>query len=187
MSRSDIDEILEEQRRRPEWPTERALIADFAIQIAMIFEKLREEQGLSYQELADKAGTSKPHVIRLLSGTYAGISNRSIAKLCKALGCELTIQQRPTPAAQSGRRPQPAPAARVPTRASSDVPARVVESGRRAIPQWERDHGQLTPAERSEGLARARALLARTSSGKRSRRSAQRPLGARRASRSSSA
>ena len=122
-ARSDIDEILEEQRRRPDWPTERALVADFAIQIAMIFEKLREEQGLSYQELADKAGTSKPHVIRLLSGTYAGISNRSIAKLCKALGCELMIQQRPTHVTQLIRTPQPAPAVRAPARASSHAPA----------------------------------------------------------------
>lgn len=119
-ARSDIDEGLEEQRKRPGWPTERALIADFAIQIAMIFEKLREEQGLSYQELAYKAGTSKPHVIRLLSGTYEGISNRSIAKLCKALGCELTVQRRPTHAPQAVRTPQPAPAVRVPRKA---VPA----------------------------------------------------------------
>lgn len=111
-ARSDIDEVLEEQRKRPGWPTERALIADFAIQIAMIFEKLREEQGISYQELADKAGTSKAHVIRLLSGTYAGIGNRSIAKLCKALGCELTIQQRATHPARPGRRPLAPPAAR---------------------------------------------------------------------------
>ena len=125
-ARSDVDVGLEEQRKRPDWPTERALIADFAIQIAMIFEKLREEQGLSYQELADKAGTSKAHVIRLLSGTYAGISNRSIAKLCKALGCELTIQQRATHPAQPGRRPLPPPAARVPTSASSHPPARVL-------------------------------------------------------------
>jgi DNA-binding Xre family transcriptional regulator len=130
--RSDIDEVLQEQRKRPDWPTERALIADFAIQIAMIFEKLREEQGLSYQELADKAGTSKSHVIRLLSGTYAGISNRSIAKLCKALGCELTIRQRPTHATQPVRRPQPASAVRVPTRASSHAPPVVARTGGRA-------------------------------------------------------
>ncbi len=131
--RSDIDEILEEQRRRPDWPTERALIADFAIQIAMIFEKLREAQGLSYQELADRAGTSKPHVIRLLSGTYPGISNRSIAKLCKALGCELTIQHHPTHATRPVRRPRPARAVRTPTRASSHAPAPVfARAGRRA-------------------------------------------------------
>jgi transcriptional regulator with XRE-family HTH domain len=132
-ARSDIDAVLDEQRKRPDWPTERALIADFAIQIAMIFEKLREEQGLSYQELADKAGTSKPHVIRLLGGTYAGISNRSIAKLCKALGCELTIQHRPTQATRPVRIPQPALAVRVPTRASSRAPGPIVaRTGRRA-------------------------------------------------------
>jgi len=132
-ARSDIDDVLDEQRKRPDWPTERALIADFAIQIAMIFEKLREEQGLSYQELADKAGTSKPHVIRLLSGTYAGISNRSIAKLCKALGCELTVQHRPTQATRAVRRPQPALAVRVPTRPSSRAPGpNVARTGRRA-------------------------------------------------------
>ncbi|MDP9282874.1 MAG: helix-turn-helix transcriptional regulator [Chloroflexota bacterium] len=126
-ARSDIDEVLEEKRKRPDWPTERALITDVAIQIAMIFERLREEQGLSYQELAEKAGTSKAHVIRLLSGTYAGISNRSIAKLCKALGCELTIQQRPTRATRPVRRPQPAPAVRVPTHAPL-----LARTGRRA-------------------------------------------------------
>ena len=131
-ARSDIDDVLDEQRKRPDWPTERALIADFAIQIAMIFEKLREEQGLSYQELADKAGTSKPHVIRLLGGTYAGISNRSIAKLCTALGCELTIQHRPTQVTRPVRRPQPALAMRVPTRASSRAPGPIVaRTGRR--------------------------------------------------------
>jgi len=130
--RSDIDEVLDEQRKRPDWPTERTLIADFAIQIAMIFEKLREEQGLSYQQLAERAGTSKPHVIRLLSGTYAGISNRSIAKLCKALGCELTIQHRPTHAIRPVRQPLPALGVRVATRASSNASARgFARAGRR--------------------------------------------------------
>ena len=52
-----------------------------------------------------------------------------------------------------------------------------LDAGRRAIAEWERGHGPLTPAELGDGLARARALLARTSGGKtsggkRSRRSA---------------
>lgn len=93
--RSDVQRGLEEQRRRPDWPTERYLIADFAIQIAMRSEQLREERGLSYDELARMAGTSKAHVIRLLGGTYGGISDRSLAKLCKALGCELDVRVRP--------------------------------------------------------------------------------------------
>lgn len=47
-----------------------------------------------------------------------------------------------------------------------------LDAGRRGIAEWERGHGPLTPAELGDGLARARALLARTSGGKRSRRSA---------------
>jgi hypothetical protein len=34
-------------------------------------------------------------------------------------------------------------------------------AGRRAIAEWEREHGPLTPEELAEGLARARALLGR--------------------------
>jgi len=36
-----------------------------------------------------------------------------------------------------------------------------LEAGRRAIAEWEREHGPLTPEELAEGLARARALLGR--------------------------
>jgi len=46
-----------------------------------------------------------------------------------------------------------------------------LDAGGRAIAEWERDQGPLTPAELAEGLARARALLGR-SGGRRSRRSA---------------
>lgn len=46
-----------------------------------------------------------------------------------------------------------------------------LEAGRRAIAEWERDRGPLTPAELADGLARARALLGR-SGARRPRRSA---------------
>lgn len=36
-----------------------------------------------------------------------------------------------------------------------------LEAGRRAIAEWERDHGLLTPEELADGLARARRLLGR--------------------------
>jgi len=42
-----------------------------------------------------------------------------------------------------------------------------LEAGRRALAAWEREHGALSPEERAEGRARARALL---------RRSAARPV-----------
>lgn len=43
-----------------------------------------------------------------------------------------------------------------------------LDAGRRAIAEWERDHGPLTATELADGLARARALLARKS-GRRAR------------------
>ncbi len=47
-----------------------------------------------------------------------------------------------------------------------------LEAGRRAIAEWERDHGPLTPDELADGLARARALLGRPKPQRRSRRPA---------------
>lgn len=134
-ARSDIESVLAGQRRRPDWPSERYLVADFAIQVASQFEQLRERQGLSYEDLARKAGTSKAHVIRLLSGTYAGISNRSLAKLAAALGCEIEVQVRPVRPARAAARPRPnthaAPASR-PAAARHPPVAVVARSGRRA-------------------------------------------------------
>jgi hypothetical protein len=47
-----------------------------------------------------------------------------------------------------------------------------LEAGRKAIAEWERDHGPLTADELADGLARARALLGRTGTERSSRRSA---------------
>lgn len=47
-----------------------------------------------------------------------------------------------------------------------------VESGRRAIAEWEHGHGPLTPEELADGLARARSLLGRSTAQRPSRRSA---------------
>jgi hypothetical protein len=43
-----------------------------------------------------------------------------------------------------------------------------LEAGRRAIAEWEADHGSLTAEELADGLARARALLGRTPTSHRS-------------------
>lgn len=47
-----------------------------------------------------------------------------------------------------------------------------LEAGRRAITEWESEHGALTPEERADGLTRARRLLGRTKPQRASRRSA---------------
>ncbi len=47
-----------------------------------------------------------------------------------------------------------------------------LDAGRRAITEWEREHGALTPDERADGVTRARRLLQRTTQQRPSRRSA---------------
>lgn len=47
-----------------------------------------------------------------------------------------------------------------------------LHAGRRAIAEWEQDHGPLTPDELADGLARARALLGRPKAKRASRRPA---------------
>lgn len=42
-----------------------------------------------------------------------------------------------------------------------------LEAGRRAVAEWEAEHGPLSQRELAEGLARARELLGRRSAGKR--------------------
>jgi hypothetical protein len=41
-----------------------------------------------------------------------------------------------------------------------------LDAGRQGVAQWERQHGELTPEEIAEGLARARAMLRRQPSRK---------------------
>jgi hypothetical protein len=47
-----------------------------------------------------------------------------------------------------------------------------LDAGRRAIAEWEREHGALTPEELANGLARVRRLVRRTGPQRVSRRSA---------------
>lgn len=47
-----------------------------------------------------------------------------------------------------------------------------LDAGRRAIAEWEADNGSLTADELAEGLARARALLGRSSARQSTKRSA---------------
>jgi hypothetical protein len=47
-----------------------------------------------------------------------------------------------------------------------------LDAGRRAIAEWESENGPLTPDELADGLARARALLARPARGRSAKRSA---------------
>jgi len=94
--RSDIKGYIQERTRgRSEWPSERYLALRVASRVAAQLDELRARRGLSYAALASRAGTSKAQVIRLLSGTYDGMTTRSIAKLASALGSDVDVSVRP--------------------------------------------------------------------------------------------
>ena len=119
--RSDIKGYIAERTKgRADWPSDRYLAVRIASRAAAQFEQLREEQRLTYEALAQRAGTSKAQVIRLLSGTYDGMTTKSMAKLAAALGCEIEVRVRPADRA-SGR-----------SQASSGVPARAIAEARSA-------------------------------------------------------
>lgn len=95
--RSDIkDYIAERTKSRSDWPSDRYLAVRIASRVAAQLEQVRERQDLTYDALAQRAGTSKAQVIRLLSGTYDGMTTKSMAKLASALGCEIDVTVRPT-------------------------------------------------------------------------------------------
>jgi len=58
-------------------------------------------------------------------------------------------------------------------RTASAVDQLRLDAGRRALAEWERDHGALTAEELAEVLARARSLLNRTRTKRRPRASAK--------------
>ncbi len=104
--RSDIKGYIEERTRdRRDWPSDRYLAVRFASRVAAQLEQLRQQQGLSYDALADRAGTSKAQVIRLLSGTYDGMTTKSMAKLASALRCEIDVKVRPLEIRTAVRKP----------------------------------------------------------------------------------
>jgi len=104
-SRSDVKGYITERTRgRRDWPSERYLAARFASRLAAQLDQLRQSQELTYEALAMRAGTSKAQVIRLLSGTYEGMTTKSMSKLASALRCEIDVSVRPVTRGSPGVR-----------------------------------------------------------------------------------
>ena len=51
---------------------------------------LREEQGLTTRELAERCGIIQSHIVRLESGRY-GFTVDTLATICEALGAKIEI------------------------------------------------------------------------------------------------
>lgn len=94
----EIHEIVAERMRRARERGEAAAkygLTHIAARLAIRLEDLRAQQHLTLQELADRVGTSKAHVSRLLSGRYTGLTMNTLARLAAALDCDLEITLKP--------------------------------------------------------------------------------------------
>lgn len=77
-----------------------------AARIALRLEDLRTRSGLTQRELAERVGTSRAHISRLLSGRYAGLTITTLARLAAALDCEIDIVFRPPRHGHAARGPR---------------------------------------------------------------------------------
>ncbi|MBN2081975.1 helix-turn-helix transcriptional regulator [bacterium] len=95
-----------------------------ALDLALEFEKRRDELGLSYAEIARRMGVSRQRVHRLFSGTQNSTIG-SLLKLALVLDCNLEINiaaQVPEPDAVPAKKKNHKPAAKArPQRKSSRV------------------------------------------------------------------
>ncbi len=60
--------------------------------MAMKIAKLREEKGLSQQQLAKLMGTSQQAVSRIESGEYEGFTLKTLEKIAEATGTKVKIE-----------------------------------------------------------------------------------------------
>jgi len=63
-----------------------------ALKLAMRIAELREQKGLSQQELAKLMGTSQQAISRIESGEYEGFTLKTLEKIAEATGMRVKIE-----------------------------------------------------------------------------------------------
>ena len=63
-----------------------------ALKLAMKIAELREQQGLSQQQLAKLMGTSQQAISRIESGEYEGFTLKTLEKIAEATGMRVNIE-----------------------------------------------------------------------------------------------
>ncbi len=63
-----------------------------ALKVAMRIVELREEKGLSQQQLAKLMGTSQQAISRIESGEYDGFTLKTLEKIAEATGMRVKIE-----------------------------------------------------------------------------------------------
>lgn len=90
MKKTNFDQYLEEQLKDPEF-AERFVAAGEAWDVALEIARLREEAGLSQNELAKRLGTTQQHISRLESPAYEGHSLSMLRRVAAALDAQVKV------------------------------------------------------------------------------------------------
>ena len=90
MSKTNFDRYLEAQMRDPAF-AERFERAGAAWDVALQIAALREQAGLSQQDLARKLKTSQQQISRLESPSYEGHSLATLRRVARVLGAKVRV------------------------------------------------------------------------------------------------
>ena len=94
--KTNFDSFLEKQLQDPDF-AERFEKAGEAWDIAVQLAALREAQGLSQKELAERVGTTQQQISRLESPSYEGHSLSMLRRVAEALGTHVHVTLDSTP------------------------------------------------------------------------------------------
>jgi transcriptional regulator with XRE-family HTH domain len=89
--KTNFDRYLEEQLKDQGF-AERFKNAGEAWDVALALAALREESGLSQQELAKRVGTTQQQISRLESPSYEGHSLSMLRRVAEALGATIRVE-----------------------------------------------------------------------------------------------
>lgn len=102
MTKTNFDHYLEEQLSDPHF-AERYRRAGEAWEVAVQLAALREKEGLSQKELAERVGTTQQQISRLESPGYEGHSLRMLRKVATVLHAEVEVRFRTTASPKGAR------------------------------------------------------------------------------------
>jgi DNA-binding XRE family transcriptional regulator len=85
--RSRLREDLKDPEFKAHYQEERQ-----SLKLAMMIAKLREEKGLSQQQMAKLMGTSQQAISRIESGEYEGFTLKTLDKIAEATGTRVKIE-----------------------------------------------------------------------------------------------
>lgn len=93
--KDDLDRTIEKALKKEPSLKEELEKADQAWDVALQISKLREEAGLTQQQLASLVGTKQANIARLESADYTSYTLKTLDKVTRALKARLEIKITP--------------------------------------------------------------------------------------------